>query len=124
MADLTPRQMDDVAFFLGYPSKILVENSTSYNPIFKDFMQNLSDVTVERVGDLLSLIRAARKNLDESQKNAHTTGIDELSFDASLAVTNIQKQYKRYIKELANLLDYPVRSAPGASSVGSTRIRS
>ena len=122
MADLSQQQQTEVAFYLGYPNKILQPDSTNYNQIFVNYLHNISDEALARVGELLELIKGMRKQLDQTSVDAHVTGIDELSFDARAKIDNVQRQYKRYIYELANTLDIRVKRVPGLGGVGSVRM--
>ena len=106
---LTDEQKERITFLLGYPSKILRDNSTHFNRIFNNRLTNLSDIAVNQIGELLDLVTVARKKLDESQDEAKVASVDGLSFDTSRAVTNIKSQYYRYLKEIGSLLDIPVR---------------
>ena len=122
MAALTPDIQERVIFYLGYPSKILRDNSTHFNRILNNRMTNLSDFGVQRVKELVDKIEDARTKLDQTPEDAHVSSIDEISLDTSMAVTNIQKQYTRYVKELSSFLDIPIRKNNGAG-VGSIRVR-
>ena len=118
---LSTDQMDQVAFYLGYPNKILVDNSTNFNRIFSQRMMNITQGTAKRVAKLLGLISDARASLDESKESAHVQNVDDVSLDTNRAVENIQRQYRRYINELGSTLNIPVRMISGGI-VGTVRI--
>ena len=82
---LSTDQMDQVAFYLGYPNKILVDNSTNFNRIFSQRMMNITQGTAKRVSKLLGLISDARASLDESKESAHVQNVDDVSLDSNTA---------------------------------------
>ena len=73
---LTDEQKEKVVFLLGYPAKILVPSSTHYNKIVANRMDEVTQATVERVTELLTLIYKTRTNLDNTQLEAHVTQVD------------------------------------------------
>lgn len=112
-SSLSNENKEKVVFLLGYPSKILLDNSTHFNRILVSRMDNLTDYTKKRVEELITLAYKARLNLDNTQTDAHVTQVDEIGLDSSMAVDNIYKQYNRYIKEISSLLDIPIRKGGG-----------
>lgn len=106
---LTQEEIEKCVFFLGYPSKVLREKSTHYNRIVINRFKNISQETATRVQELIVLIETARTNLDKTQLDAHVANIDEISLDTSRAVSNVERQYARYRKELSYTLDIPIR---------------
>lgn len=102
-----------VAFFLGYPAKILQPDSTDYNKIFANRMTNLPQYTVARVDQLLTIIEETRTHLDDTRRDANVTRVGEISIDANLSDRYIYKQYNRYVGELSKTLDIPRNNSPG-----------
>lgn len=109
MPPLTAEEIERCVFFLGYPAKVLRKDSTHYNRIIVRRFENISEITVARVKELIDLIDIARINLDKTQLDGHVANVDEISLDTSRAVSNVERQYYRYRKELSYTLDIPIR---------------
>lgn len=117
MVDLDEAVADKIVFLLGYPAKVLVSDSTHYNDVIAQRFRNLKQVTVDRVTELLALIDETRTNLDDTRSDANVSGVGEISLDPRLSDKYIYKQYRRYIRELSNMLDVPIRSSGGMTKV-------
>lgn len=110
MPDVPVDQRADVVFFLGLPAKIIVSDSTHYNRIVENRFKNVDQSTVDRVDELITLIKETRTKLDNTRDDANVSQVGEIGIDPNLADHYILKQYKRYIRELSVVLDIPIRS--------------
>ena len=110
VADIPTQQRADAVFFLGYPAKVLVPDSTHYNRIIYNRFIDIDQATVDRVDELITLIKETRTKLDNTRDDANVSQVGEIGIDPNLADHYISKQYKRYIRELSATLDVPVRN--------------
>ena len=109
MADITAANQNLIVFYLGYPAKVLVPNSTHYNKIIANRMTNLLDATVTTVEGLLTLITETRTKLDATRDDANVTNVGEIALSPDYVDKYIVRQYDRYLKELSSILDIPMR---------------
>ena len=107
MPDLTQDQMADVVFYLGLPGKVINPDSTHFNGVLTDRMKNLLQPTIDRIVELLGLIKETRAKLDATRDDGNISGVGEIQLDPRLTDKYIQKQHSRYLNELAHLLDLP-----------------
>ena len=91
-------------YYLGYPAKILIENSTDYNGIISARLKNISAFVIAQVDALISLIESTRTKLDNTRDDGNVSGVGDISLDPSMTDLYIKKQYNRYINELGTML--------------------
>lgn len=111
MADLALDKQNKIVFLLGYPAKVLVEDSTHFNRILKNRMLNILDDTVTTVDELLALIDSTRTKLDDTRDDSNVNRVGEIGLDPQYSDHYIAKQYRRYIRELSSVLDIPIRQS-------------
>ena len=112
--DLSAEMQEKVVFYLGYPAKIIEPNSTHYNGTFHDYLKDLTQFTVDRVGQLITLIEETRTKLDATRDDGHVNRVGEIGLSPDKVTTYISKQYNRYLNELSMTLDIPRRPVMGA----------
>lgn len=115
MPDLTAEAQDEVVFYLGYPAKVLVKDSTHFNRILQERLEDLSVETISRVSSLLALIKETRTKLDATRDDSNVNKVGEIGLDPKYADKYIQKNYKRYVRELSETLDITIRGTSGLS---------
>ena len=115
LVDLDDQDRADVVFYLGYPAKIVNENSTHYSGIYDDRMNRLAPATVARVKELLALIKETRTQLDNTRADSHVNRVGEIGLSPQYVSTNIRAQYNRYIGELSRILDIPSITGQGTT---------
>lgn len=97
-----------IVYHLGYAGKVLLPNSTHYNKIVNDRMENLDSFIEEEVESLLAQIANARTNYSATQTKGNVTRIGDIELDPSYTRSNARAEYKRLLKELSCLLDLSI----------------
>lgn len=97
-----------IVFFLGYPGKVLIEESTHFNKIVSNRMDNLNTFIEDQVEVLLEKISETRNNLESTQKKGNVKSIGDIHLDTTRTRSMVQKEYKRCLEELSCLLDIPI----------------
>lgn len=104
---LTSAQQAEVIFYLGWPAKSLVVDSTHYNTTLVTRLTGLSADSETLVTGLLTKIGDVRTKLDNSTARmlVKKVGDIELNTDENMY---LNKDFRRLVRELSDLLDIPV----------------
>lgn len=109
---LTDRQKADVIYFLGWPAKTLVANSTNYNKITADRLENLTAVIESQVDKLLDKLRANEERLESAQDRLTAKKVDDIELNDK-EIDMLRGERARLCKLLSRLLDIPVAGGSG-----------
>jgi len=106
-----------VIFALCHTGKILVEDSTHFNSIIADRLENTNSLIEERALALVEKIEDAKIEFEESPKKDNVRRIGDIELDTERSLHNRRAELKRLLNELSNLLDIPNRCKIGGSGV-------
>ena len=113
---LQDTQKEAIIFYLGWPAKTLVVDSTHYSKIVADRMTNLSEPTEKKVKAILAKLEAIDTQLDEARCRLTANKVaDEVKASSrkSLAVeadATDNKQVDQSAQKLIDNFDVPVYS--------------
>jgi len=110
---LSFKQKNRIVFLLGYPGKILIADSTHFNRIFADRMENLNREIEDQVVTLLANLEDGRTKLTSSRDKGNVKRIGDIELDTNRTRSLVISDYRRLLRELSNLLDIPVRLIGG-----------
>jgi hypothetical protein len=103
---LTDAQKDQIVFFLGWPSKTLVEGSTHYNTTVADRLIGLSAQTETTVGALITSIQTCRTKYEASSSRMLVKRVGDIELNTD-EHRSLSKEYRRQVRELSSILDIP-----------------
>ena len=112
---LSDTQKSQIIFYLGWPGKTLIENSTNYSKIVSDRLANLTTDVEDQVSKLLGKLKKVDDKLEEALCRMSTTKVDGIHINERERVL-LKAERKRYQYLLSDLLDIPVQST-GAAGV-------
>jgi len=104
---LTDKQKDCVVFYLGWPAKTLVVDSTDYSKIFSDRLTDLSTDSEKRIKGILDKLEDIDKQLDEARCRVSTLKVQDIQLNPE-EIDQLKKERRRCIKELSCFLDLKV----------------
>jgi len=110
---LTDSQKADVIFFLGYPGKTLVENSTNYNRTTAQLLENLTEHIESQVRSLLAKLKAQDERLEAANDRVVALQVGDIEINPE-ELDRLKSERVRLVKMLSRLLDIP---AVGGNSV-------
>jgi len=110
---LSDKQKADVIFFLGWPAKTLIENSTNYNRTTAQLLENLNTVIESQVQHLLEKLRANDTRLEEAQDRLSAKRVGDIELNTNELET-LKAERNRLRKLLSQLLDIPMVGGSGA----------
>lgn len=107
-----------IIFALCHEGKVLIPNSTSYSKILADRFLDLNLFIEDRALQLVDKIEAAKTLLESSGTKDNVKRIGDIELDTKYSRSNKQKELKRLLDELSQLLDIPNRCKVGGGGVG------
>ncbi len=109
---LSDKQKADVIFFLGWPGKTLVVDSTSYSRITAQKLENLGAGIESQVENLLDKLKKNDERLESASDRlaAKRVGDIELNEDELMILRN---ERNRLRKLLSQLIDIPLMGSSG-----------
>jgi hypothetical protein len=113
----TDDQKYSIIFALCHEGKILSPNSTSYSKIFADRLENLPAQVEARALELVTSIEELKTALSSYQKD-NVKRIGDIELDTKMSRSNKQKELKRLLEELSQLLDISNRCKVGGGGMG------
>ena len=104
-----------VVFALCLNGEVLTETSVNFNSIVRDRL-NINNVYVEdQVEKLLGQIDAIKIKLGESPSNSNVKQIGDIILDTDRSFSLINKEYRRLLGELSQLIDIPSQCRSGST---------
>lgn len=101
-----------VIFALCHTGKILEPNSTHFNSVINDRLNNLNAFIESQVLSLLTKIEASKLALNSTGKD-NVKRIGDIELDTELGRPLKIRELNRLLSELSNLLDIPNRCKSG-----------
>lgn len=116
---LTQKEKYQVIFELGYPGKVLIEDSTHYDRVTARRLENLPPELEELVREVLLNLITVRSKLTASQGRALVKRVGDIELNPEEG-TILSGEFRRLLAQLASLLDLHVlvRSVGGVGMVG------
>jgi hypothetical protein len=115
---LTDTEKFKVVYYLGYPAKTLIENSTNYDKIVVDRLNLLGTPVEALVRGLLCKLEKADEQLTKALCRMSTKKIDDIEFRDGEAEA-LRKEKRSVAKELGALLDItPIMGGGPGSTIG------
>ena len=106
---LTDTQKAQVIYFLGWPGKTLMENSTNFSKVVSDRLDNLSTDIENQVATLLAKLKKVDDKLEEAMCRFAATKVGNVETNENER-SLLKGERKRYQCLLSDLLDIPVQS--------------
>lgn len=113
---LTDQQKSDIIFHLGWPGKTLVVDSTHFNKIAVDRMENLTPEIEARVTLILADIDAARVKIIAGQDRLSAKQVDTIILNDN-EISLLKNDLRRLKKELSCLLDLKMLCKSGGANI-------
>lgn len=113
---LSKKEKTQIIFYLGYPAKTLIEESTHYSGIIAKRLEGLDSFIEREVKNLLSDISDVREKLIASQDIMKVKRVGDIELNNGENML-LRKDLKRLYKELGTMLDIPFKSAGGSSNM-------
>lgn len=107
-----------IIFALCHEGKVLIPGSTSYSQILANRLENLNAFIEDRAIELVDKIEAAKTLLESSGTKDNVKRIGDIELDTRYSRSNKQKELKRLLEELSQLLDIPNRCKVGGGGMG------
>lgn len=109
---LNASQKADVIFYLGYPGKTLVENSTNYNRTTAQLLENLTEYIEAQVRSILDKLRTQDQRLEDANDRVVALEVGDIKINPE-EIDRLKSERLRLIKMLSRLLDIPVVNSSG-----------
>lgn len=111
---LTSSQKMNCVFFLGWPAKTLIVDSTNYNSTVANRLTNLDADSEALVIGILTKLTNLQTKYDASSARmlVKKVGDIELNTDEHMG---LGKEFKRQLRDLSNLLDIPLMGKGGVN---------
>jgi|SRR5210317_2017028 hypothetical protein len=106
---LSTEQKHDVVFYLGYAGSVLLPDSTNYNSIINDRLNETNQIIEDQVDSLLTQISDSREKLLALQGQGKLKQVGDIVFNTDNNERTLKMDYNRLLKELSSLLDIPLR---------------
>lgn len=107
-----------VIFALCHTGKILLPDSTHFDSIVNDRLDNLNSFIEERALALVQKIEGYKEKLETTATKDNVRRIGDIELDTTMSRSLKQKELKRLLNELSNLLDIPNRCSVGGGGMG------
>lgn len=104
---LQDKEKEAVIFYLGWPAKTLVVDSTHYSKIISDRLTNLAEVTEKKVKAILAKLEGLDTNLEEAQCRLTAVKVADVQMDTRTEIEMLRSERRRCIRELGKYLDIP-----------------
>lgn len=111
---LQDAQKEAIIFYLGWPAKTLVVDSTHYSKITADRMTNLSDVTEKNVKVILAKLDNIDTQLEEARCRLSANKVADIHMDATREINKLKSERRRCAKELSCYLDIAFKCKIGS----------
>jgi hypothetical protein len=113
---LTDKEKNDSLYFLGWPLKALVADSTHYQKTIANRFDDIN-VDIERVTrQILEQLRKLDKELEEARCRLSASQVDDITLNKD-EIKCLLKERRRYRNELSRTLDIPVLAADGSPNL-------
>lgn len=109
---LNASQKADVIFYLGYPGKTLVENSTNYNRTTAQLLENLTEHIESQVRSILDKLRTQDQRLEDANDRVVALQVGDIEINPD-EIDRLRSERTRLIKMLSRLLDIPAVGGGG-----------
>lgn len=111
---LSERQKHKIIYYLGWSGLTIVENSTQYNTVVNNRLDN-TNAEIERiVKGLLERLEAIDEQLDQANCRLSASRVDGVEMNPR-EIEMLRKQRKKWICELSDHLAIPITRSCGAN---------
>lgn len=113
---LTAQEKYDIVYYLGWPGKTLIPNSTDYSKVIADRLENLNaqiEVIVRRLLERAKMLDTA---LTDAVCRLSAKRVDEIEMNSD-ELLQLRNERKKVLGELSSLVDVPYLKAGGGASV-------
>ena len=110
---LQDKEKEAIIFYLGWPAKTLVVDSTHYSKIISDRMTNLAEVTEKQIRVILGKLELVDKQLDDARCRLQAMQVSDVRMDAEKEIRVLKQERNRCIRELSSYLDIGIVSRGG-----------
>lgn len=104
---LTDKQKNQVLYYLGWPLKTLITDSTHYQKTIADRFENLNTQIEDIVDDLLDKLEEIDKKLEKARCRLSASKVDDITLNKN-EIQMLLKERRRCRNELHRILDIPV----------------
>lgn len=105
---LSAEQKHDIVFYLGYAGSVLIPESTNYNSIINDRLNETNQIMEDQIDTLLSQISDGREKLLALQSQGKLKQVGDIVFNTDNNDRTLKNDHKRLLKELSSLLNIPL----------------
>lgn len=112
---LQDKEKEAIIYYLGWPAKTLVVDSTHYSKITADRMTNLAEVTEKKTKVILAKLDAIDTQLDDARCRLTANRVSDVYMDARREIEVLRSERKRCTRELSGYLD--IRFIRGSGSM-------
>lgn len=109
---LSDKQKADVVFFLGWPGKTLVVDSTNYNRTTAQRLENLSAGIESQVEGLLEKLKRNDERLEAASDRMAAKKVGDIELNGD-ELAMLRNERNRLRKLLSQLLDIPLMGSSG-----------
>jgi hypothetical protein len=114
---LTDKQRFDVVYYLGWPGKTLIPESTHYNSIVASRLVNLNQYIEAQTVGLLVRIAKIQSQLDVARVRTSAMSVGDIKMN-NMELEQLRMEYMKWIKELSDLLDIKVEKRGSSRNIG------
>ena len=113
---LTSKQKSRVVYYLGWSGLTIVQDSTHFNSVVNDRINDASDDT--NISNLVKELLEKLENIDECLEKAKcrlsASQVDNITLN-DREIPMLNKERRRYIRELSDLLDITIMKSGGVN---------
>lgn len=109
---LTDTQKAEIIFFIGWPGKTLVENSTSFNRIVSDRLNNLTAEIEAQITKIIGRVKKIDDKLMEAVDRFSTKKVGDIEINDKER-SLLKGERKRYITQISQLVDIEMQASGG-----------
>jgi len=107
---LTDTQKAQTIYFLGWPGKTLIQDSTNYSKIVSDRLDNLTTDLENQVTVLLNKLKKIDDKLEEALCRMSTSKVDNITINPhERNLLRGERKMHQYL--LSDLLDIPIHAS-------------
>jgi len=110
----TVQQQQDIIYYLGWPGKTILINSTHYNSVIASRLINLIPAIEAQANALVDRIKGIDKVLIASINRASTLEVQDIKLNPRERET-LRAERKKIIGELSDLLDIDIMKSSNVS---------
>lgn len=114
---LSTQQMQDIIYYLGWPGKTILADSTHYNSVIYSRLINLIPEIEAQANSLVSRIKEIDEVLRCSINRASTLEVQDIKLNPEERLI-LRRERTKIIGELSDLLDIDIMKSGGGSMVG------